>query len=83
LERGIGGDMDFERSRGNTRSRLRDDCVAIFCLLREHRRISIDDLASEQGISKASAYRWMTAFSMKFPIQIEDGMIILDDSAIF
>lgn len=74
--------MNFEGSRGNIRRRMCADCVAIYNLLQARRRISIDDLASDRGISKASAYRWMTAFSSEFPICIEDGIIVLDDSAI-
>jgi predicted DNA-binding transcriptional regulator YafY len=61
------------------RDKMRDECVRMQEALRAHKRIRMQDLADETGISLRTAYRWVGSFSMVMPIEVRQGMVIIGD----
>jgi hypothetical protein len=64
---------------GGYKDKMRNDCAAILVRLLESRRVSVDDLAEERGLSKRSVYRWARSFSFIMPITVKGGMVIVGD----
>jgi AcrR family transcriptional regulator len=67
---------------GGYKDKMRDDCVAILVRLIKSRRIPIDDLAKERGLSARSVYRWVRSFSFILPITVRSGVAIMGDEDI-
>jgi AcrR family transcriptional regulator len=68
-----GGQM---AEKGNRyKDRMRDNCMAVQATLMTRKRISMQDLADECGMSLSTAYRWVDSYSRIMPITIERGIV--------
>lgn len=67
------------KSPNGYKDRMRDDCVAILVRLIKCRRVSIEDLAQERGLSARSVYRWVRSFSFIMPVEVKGGVAVVGD----
>ncbi len=64
---------------GGYKDKMRGDCVAILVTLIKRRRVSIEELAAERGLSARSVYRWMRCFGDVMPIEVRSGIATVGD----
>jgi len=64
---------------GGHRDKMRDECVRVRETLLKRKRIRMQDLADETGISLRTTYRWVGSFSLVMPIEVRNGMVIVGD----
>ena len=71
------------KSPNGYRGKSKADCAAIMLALVEHRRITIEEIMRDRGLSRRSAYRWLSALGESIPMTVKGGVAVVDDSYCF
>jgi hypothetical protein len=67
------------KSPNGYKGKMKGDCAAIMGALIRHRRVTVEELMRDRGISRRTAYEWLEAIREEIPMMVKGGVAVVDE----
>jgi predicted DNA-binding transcriptional regulator YafY len=67
------------KSPNGYKGKMKGDCAAVMGALIRRRRVSVEELMRDRGISRRTAYEWLEAIKEEIPITVKGGVAVVDE----